>query len=246
MQRSVRLTLTLAIACSASALLAQAPIERHYAPSAPPPATQPAPGIWLRSSPDAAVQTVSATADKVELSVTHGLANVSVNHPEENAQVLVDLPGGQTAILKDGFYSFNAATNTVRVFRGEADAFARSNPSAKAVPVKEDHALTYGGGSLHAVDFNPAQARQDVLPQGFAHNDERGLRPGYGYGRYGDGFYGDGFYGGAPYPYYAWGYDPFWGPGWGYGWGYPYGFGLGVGFYGGYYGGFGGFRGIRR
>ncbi len=40
-----------------------------------------------------------------------------------NSELLVDLPGGQVSLLKDGFYTFNADTQTVRVLKGEADAY---------------------------------------------------------------------------------------------------------------------------
>ena len=216
-----------------------APIEHRYhqQPQQPAPATQPAPGIWLRTAPGASVQTLSATADKVELSVTKGLANVTVHQPAENSEVLVDLPGGQTAILKDGLYTFNADTNMVRVVRGEADAFPGSAANSKAISLKVDHALAFGG-SNRPVEFQPFQARADLLAP--AGNPEPGTGYGYarGYQNYGYyGPYGDGFYPGS---YYAWGYPyGYWGEPWG--WGYP-GFGLGFGFYGGgFYGG--GFRG---
>ena len=69
-------------------------------------------------------KTVSADAKGTEMRITHGVANVSVHHPEnKDARILVDLPGGQTALLKDGLYTFNADTNTVRVLKGEADAY---------------------------------------------------------------------------------------------------------------------------
>jgi hypothetical protein len=244
-----------------------APIVHQYAPNqqyapgypgrrvAPPQAprtpqiavTSPSPGIWVRSAPGAEVKTVATTADSIELRVDKGLANVSIRHPKENEQILVDLPSGQVALFKDGAYTFNAATNTFRVLEGEAAAFPASDAKAKPLTVKEDHAVVFGAGNLHATEFAPFQAQADILPAGAA-----GREPGYGYGEYGPGYrpgpyaygpgyapayaygpYGDGYYG---YPYYAYGY-PY--GAWG-GWGYPYGFGLGISF-GGYWGG--GFRG---
>jgi hypothetical protein len=192
--------------------------------------SQPAPGVWLRVSPQGSVTTVSATADHTELRVDSGIANVTVHHPAHDALILVDLGGGQVDLIKDGLYTFNADTKTVRVLVGEAEAFTGTdaNSNARPIKVKEDHALTFGAASLRTVEFAPFQARPDLLPgdTAYAHGDGPARPYPYGYGFYG-----------YPGPYYAWDY-PY------YGWGYPYGFGLGFGYYGGF-GGFygGGFRG---
>jgi hypothetical protein len=226
-----------------------APIVHRYAPDQPSPPprialTSPAAGVWVRSAPGAEVKTVSSTGDSIELAVTKGLVNIMLRQPKENEQILVDLPGGQVALFKDGVYTFNAATSTFRVLQGEAAAYPAADANAKPLTVKEDHAVVFGAGNLRTTEFAPFQARADILPAG---PDGRVYEPGYyygpgyygreyAYGPYGYwGPYGDGFYAA---PYYAWGY-PY--AGWG-GWGYPYGYGFGIGF--GY--GFGGYRGFRR
>jgi hypothetical protein len=158
----------------------------------------------------------------VELRVERGLVNVNVHHPANNSQILVDLPGGQTSLIKDGLYTFNASTNTVRVLKGEAVTFP---PNQKQVKVKEDHSVTLAGPTVKSVEFDPYQARADLIP--YAGNGGYG-----GYGGYGEGFYGDS-------PYYAYGYPYDWGY-----YGYPYPFGLGFGYYGGWGGGFRGGYGV--
>lgn len=224
-----------------------APIER--APAQPGPqtaprphagstATQPIPGVWLRVAPNGSVQTVSSGTDSVELRVERGRANISVDHPAENTQILVDLPGGQTALLKDGLYTFNAETNTLRVLKGEADAFPGN--ADRAVHVREDQEMAFGA-QARARDVGPAQLRADLLPGGIG--EGRGDGRGYARGPYGDGFYGRPYY---AYPYYGWPYYAY-GP-WGYG--YPFGFGIGFGYYArpywGIRGGYYGYRGFRR
>jgi hypothetical protein len=245
-----------------------APIVHQYAPNqpyapgypaqrrAPQPLalTSPSPGIWVRSAPGAEVKTVANTADSIELRVDKGLANITLRQPKENEQILVDLPGGQVALVKDGLYTVNATTNTFRVLEGEAAAFPASDLKAKPLTVKEDHAVVFGTGNLRSTEFAPFQAQADILPAGA---DGRGPEPGYGgYGHgpygYGPGYYGpayaygpygywgpygDGFYAS---PYYAYGY-----PYGGWGWGYPY-FGVGIGFGGYWGGGFGRGFGFRR
>ena len=233
-----------------------APIERAQgagapnaaAPARPMPAadsafSQPAPGIWLRVGQNGTVSTVaSGSSNTIELRVGRGIANITVHHPAEGSQILIDLPGGQVSLLKDGLYTFNAATNTVRVLRGEADAYPGSNHDAKPIKVKEDHAVVFGAAKVRSAEFGPYEARADLLPGPYGGGNNYHGDPAYApYGPYRYGPYGDGFYGYpySPYgyPYYGWGYP------YGWGWGYPY-FGFGFGYYGGF-GGFGGFRGRR-
>jgi hypothetical protein len=216
-----------------------APIVRGYA-GRQATTSEPTNGVWVRSEPSGSVKTVSASANGAEIRVEHGRVNVQVYHPADHAQITVDLPGGQIDLLKDGFYTFNAETNTVRVLRGEAETYpggAASN--SKPIKVKEDHQYAFSG---KPAEVDPQQLMSDVLPGGGpGRGDGRGdgygpgYGPGYGYAPgYANGPYGDGYYGyPSPYPYYAYGYP------YGYGFGYPFGFGLGFG----YYGGFGGFRG---
>ena len=195
----------------------------------------PAPGVWLVTAPDASVTTVSAAAGTTELRVEHGRANVNVHHPADHSLILVDLPGGQVSLLKDGLYTFNAETNTVRVLHGEAET---TTANVKGIKIKEDHQFVLGatGKEAKATDAYPEELQADLLQGNY------GGEGGY---RHGDG-YGEGFYGGYPYAY-GWPYYGFYGPGWGYpyypyyAFGYPYGYGFGLGF--GYYGGFGGYRG---
>jgi hypothetical protein len=211
-----------------------APIQRSAPVSIT--STRPIPGVVVRADHADAVKTVSSGLKVTELRLDHGRANISVRNPENGTQILVDLPGGQTALLKDGLYTFNADTNTVRVLKGEAKAFPGQN--AKPVKVKEEHQLVFSGPNPRSIEVNPEQARADLLP------GDRIRGPRYGNGFYGDGPYGDG-YGYYPYyPYYAYGY-PYGFYGYPYGYGYPLGFGIGFGYYGAFRGGFGGFHGRR-
>lgn len=243
-----------------------APIERpnaspnaypgSYAQTPAQPAdTQPIGGVWLRTAPGSSVQTVSANANGTEIRVDHGRANLTVRHPEQDAQILVDLPGGQTAITRDGVYTFNADTNTMSVLEGEAETFPEGRGD-NGIKIKDDQQFTFGSGSVHAHDSNRSEISADLIQPGTASG--YGYRDGRRAAYYGDGGYGYGYgaypyYGFAGYPYYG----GYYGYPYGYGFGYPYGygFGLGIGFggyygggfyrggYGGYRGGFGGYRG---
>jgi len=197
--------------------------------------TNPAPGVILRVGMQSAVREVSSDAEKLELRVERGVANVNVHDPAKGKLILVDLPGGQTQLLKNGLYTFNAETNTARVLKGEALAFREGAPDAKPLKVKEYHKFVFNGTDAKTHEFVPYEASVDLLP------GPEGPRaaPGYGYGAYAYGPYGDGFYGA---PYWAYGYPgyPFYPYGYGF---YPYGVGLGFTYYGGFHGYYGGYHG---
>lgn len=192
------------------------------------------PGVLVRVAPHSSIRAVSADAGGTELRLEHGLANINVYHPEEHSQILVSLPGGQTALVKDGIYTFNADTNTVRVFKGEARAYSKgANATDKGTKIKENHEVSFNALPLHSIENDPNQARADLIPVP-------------NYARYRSDDDGGGYYGYPGYPYDGYGFG--WGPYDYWGWGYPFGFGFygGYGFRGGYgyRGGYGGgFRG---
>lgn len=193
-------------------------------------------GVILRVGAHSNVQEVSSDAQKLELRVERGLANINVHKPAKGTLILVDLPGGQTQILKDGLYTFNAETNTARVLKGEALAFPADAAGAKPIKVKEFNKVVYNGTNVRPQQFIPYEASVDVLP-GPAVQGGRTAPAFGGYSPYGVGFY----------PYYAYGYPWAWGylyPYYPYGF-YPYGVGVGFGYYGGFHGGYhgGGFHG---
>jgi len=186
--------------------------------------SQPAQGIFVRADHGTGVETVSTSKDTVELRITHGKANVTVHQPAQGTAILVDLPGGQISLLKDGLYTFNAEANRVSVLVGEARAFPSSDKDDKGIKVKEDHQLVFAGNDPHSTDVGPYQARVDLLPSGNHGEPYRAGYPAAGYAPY-YGFYGEPY----GYPYYAWDYGyPY------YGWGVPLGIGFGFGYYGGW------------
>jgi hypothetical protein len=210
----------------------------------------PIPGVILRVAPGGSVKEVASSPQRLELRIESGVANLNVHDPQKDVVILVDLPGGQTQTLKNGLYTFNAATNTARVLKGEALAFPATAPNTKPLKVKEYNKIEFGKDT-RPHEFVPQQALADLIPApprgpeqnsgGSGYGSGYGYGPGYGYAPYGDGYpYGY-------YPYYGFAEPYPWGP-----WGYPYGFypyGIGFGFYGGwgYRGGFhgGGFHGRR-
>ena len=200
-------------------------------------------GVFVRAGSGSTLQAVTTSIDNTELKVEHGVANISVHQPNRHARILIDLPGGQTDLLKDGFYTFNADTNTVRVLKGEAYAYPASGSSQKPIKIKENHAVIFGGRDK-AFGFDPYEARSDLVPYSNP-SGQSNLSDNSGYGS----AYGGDSYDNSPYYNgFAGGYDPYgmgmFGDGF-YGGYYPFGLGLyggglyGGGFYGGggYYGG---------
>ena len=242
MQRTVAL---LAVLTSFAALQAQSPDPAQPAPIVhaydrgyrAPQAfdTTPASGVYVRSDVEHGVETVTASDASTEVRLLHGRADITVHHSKDHSEIVVDLPGGHVALLKDGLYTFNAETNTVRVLHGEAEAFASSSAETKGTKVKEEQQLALvNTGKLKAVEAYPYELTADLI-RGDDAAEDRGDGPGYGPGA---GLYGGYPYGAEGFGYpYGYGFYP-------YGFGYPFGVGLGFGYYGGFRGGgFGGFHG---
>lgn len=79
------------------------------------------PGVLLRVGSDSSVRMVSASLSNTEVAVERGDATLEVGEIQKENIIVVDLPGGPVHISKQGFYDFDAAKNTVRVFKGEAN-----------------------------------------------------------------------------------------------------------------------------
>ncbi len=224
-----------------------------------------APGALLRLGADTTVQMVAADDHHTEVRLEGGRANVSVNLVRKDDLLLVDMQNGQTQVLSRGLYTFNTATNTMRVFNGEAYAFpgADTTSDVKPVTVKESHEILLGGDRARPAKFDRDMADGDLLPwtgprEAQAVLADSSLRAGgegfssgaaYGGEGYGNAGYGGagGYAGGYGFSGYGdglYGLDsPYaWGP---YGfYGYPF-FGVGFGYWGGgfYRGGGYGFGG---
>lgn len=207
-----------------------------------------APGALLRLGHDTTVHMVTADANRTEVQLQQGVANLSANVVRHDDLLLVDTANGQTQILSRGLYTLNAATNTVRVYNGEAYVFpgADTTSDVKPVKLKEGHELILGGERAKPASFDREMADTDLLPwtgpkesqvaladatvrhDGGSGYSDAGYYPGYGFaGDY--PLYAGGF-GGFGYPYGPYGF-----------YGYPFfGVGFGAGFYGGglYGGGF--------
>jgi len=124
------------------------------------------PGIFLRLGNDSTVQMVSPDLTKTEVRLEQGRANVEVDQLYQQNVILIDLKNGQTQLLKNGLYTFDAATSTVRVFDGKANVYPGVNlqTDVKPIDVKSGHQLALNGEPAKPQRFDKNQAEaQDQL-----------------------------------------------------------------------------------
>jgi hypothetical protein len=121
------------------------------------------PGVFLRIGDNSAVTMVSPDLTKTEVQVDRGTAEVEVDLLYKQNDLLVDQGPAQTKLLKNGLYEFDAATNNMRVFDGEA-AVSPAQTAQKWITVKGHHELALTGEPAKTQSFNDEQAAaQDPL-----------------------------------------------------------------------------------
>src|SRR5258708_406560 len=164
------------------------------------------PGIFLRLGDDSTVQMVSTDLTHTEIQLEQGHANVEVDQIYPQNTILVDLKNGQTQLLKNGLYTFDAANSTVRVFDGKAAVYPGANTQAhvKPIDVKGGHQLVLNGEPLKSQGFNKDQAKADPLYKWSSlrsnYLGEANLNLAEEYAGY-SGFYPGWYWAGGPYGY---------------------------------------------
>lgn len=222
------------------------------------------PGVFLRLDNNSTVKMVAPDLTHTEVQLTQGRATVEVDQLYKQNDILVDLASGQTQLLKNGLYEFDANANTVRVFNGEAAAFATltPQPGERAIKVKQGKQLILPSTDGRTANFDrkatessDALYKWSSLRSGYLGEANLNLAQSYagtsGYG-YGGGYARGWLWSPSVYSY-TWlpGDGLFWSP-FGYGFyspSYLYGGGIVYGGYGygggGYSGGGVGYRGNR-
>ncbi len=218
------------------------------------------PGVFLRLDKNSTVKMITPDLTHTEVALERGRAEVEADQLYPQNRILINQKGGQTQILKNGLYEFNADNNTVRTFDGKAAVYPGDNlqSNVKPIDVKGGHQLALTGEAVKPVGFDKDRSQDDLYRWSSLRSQYlgeasvdlaaqyAGYGPAYGYGGFAPGWAWD------PYLYsYDWipGGGPFFSPfGFGfyspyylYGGGFVYGrgfYGRGVGFRGGY-----GFRG---
>jgi hypothetical protein len=122
------------------------------------------PGVFLRLGNDSTVQMISPNLTHTEVKLERGHANVEVDQLYKQNIILIDLEKGQTQLLQNGLYTFNADSSTVRVFDGKAAVFPGANLQAdtKPIDVKGGRELALTGEPTKPQHFNKDQAQGDL------------------------------------------------------------------------------------
>jgi hypothetical protein len=118
------------------------------------------PGVFLRLADNSAVTMVSPDLTRTEVQLDRGRAEVEVDLLYKQNDLLVDQGPAQTKLLKNGLYEFDATSNNMRVFDGEA-VVSPSQTAKKWITVKEHHELALTGEQTKSRDFNAEQAAND-------------------------------------------------------------------------------------
>lgn len=185
------------------------------------------PGIFVRLGDNSTVQMVSPDLTHTEIRLNQGRANVEVDQIYSQNTILIDLKNGQTQLLKNGLYAFDANNSTVRVFNGQASVYPGANlqTNVKPVELKGDHQLVLNGEPLKPQRFNKDEATNDPLYRWSSlrsdYLGEANLNLAEEYAGY-PGFYPGWYWAGYPFGY-TWlpGAGLFWSP-FGYGFYSPY------------------------
>ncbi|NYF91983.1 hypothetical protein RBB79_20110 [Tunturiibacter empetritectus] len=225
------------------------------------------PGVFLRLDKNSTVKMIKPDLTHTEVSVEQGRAEVEADQLYPQNMILIDQKGGQTQILKNGLYEFNADANTVRTFDGKAAVYPGNDLESKVKPVevKGGKQIILVGEAVKPVSFNKDRSQDDLYRWSELRSQYlgeanvnlaaqyAGYGPDYGYGGFAPGWAWDaGLYsydwlpGGGPF-FSPFGYG-FYSPYYLYGGGFVYGrgfYGRGYGYRGGYgfRGGNGGYRG---
>lgn len=213
------------------------------------------PGVFLRLDNNSTVKMVSPNLAQTEVQLVQGRATVEVDQIYKENNLLVDMKNGQTQLLKNGLYEFNATNSTVRVFDGHASVFTSvtPQPNEKPVQVKGGKQLTLTGEAVKPVGFDKNRTKDSdplynwsSLRSAYLGETNIDLASSYG----GNANFSPGWFWDQSSYGYTWlpgGDSPFFSP-FGYGFYSPYyiyGGGFIYGGYGGYgyRGGYGGYRG---
>jgi hypothetical protein len=215
------------------------------------------PGVFLRLDNNSTVKMIKPDLTHTEVSLERGRASVEADQLLPQNLILIDQKNGQTQLLKNGLYEFNAENNMVRTFDGKAAVFPGNDMQSdvKPIDVKGGHQFALNGEPAKPQGFDKNHSQDDLYKWsslrsqylGEANVDLAAQYAGYG-GAFNPGWYWDSSL--YAYDWLPGGWDPFFSP-FGFGFYSPYylyggGFVYGRGFYGrgyGYRGGYG-FSGV--
>src|ERR1700722_2631536 len=117
------------------------------------------PGVFLRVGDNSAVRLISPGLADTRVEVLRGQAIVEVAELFKDNNLWVMMHGASTRLEKEGLYAFNATSQLVQVFDGQATV----EQADRHMDLKKGHQLAFGG-PWKATHFDPSsQAAQDPL-----------------------------------------------------------------------------------
>jgi len=84
------------------------------------------PGVFLRVAENSSVKMVSPGLATTKVQLKNGRALVEVIQIRKENDIRIDQKGASTKLLQSGLYDFDADRDQVRVFKGKAEVYTRS------------------------------------------------------------------------------------------------------------------------
>ncbi len=126
------------------------------------------PGVFLRLADNGSVKMTSPDLAKTELQLDKGRALAEVIDIRKENDIVIDLNGSKTRLLKPGLYDFDAVQNEVRVFHGTAEV----DFEGRNVKLEGNQKLALAGEHPKAAHFDPRPFEDEFYRW-------NGLRSGY-------------------------------------------------------------------
>jgi hypothetical protein len=176
------------------------------------------PGVLLRLDNNSAIQMDSNGLANTALTLQQGRALIEVSEIRKENDIVINEDGMSARLLKRGVYEFNANTNEVRVFDGEAQVMARD----KKIDVGGGHLLALNDAKLKTHGFNKKESEDEFYRWASLRSSylaEANVDAARVYVSGGSGWYGPGWYWDPWFSAYTWipGAGVLWSP---FGWGF--------------------------
>ena len=158
------------------------------------------PGVFLRLDDNSSAKMVNAGLADTEVEVDKGRAMVEGTSITKDNNIRVDESGVTTKILKNGLYRFDSNQNTIRVFKGKAEALLNDK---KIDLGRERELVLKAGAKPKAQNFDARNYEDDffrwsALRSGYlseASADQARIYVNGGPGWFGPGWYWDPWFG---------------------------------------------------
>ena len=120
------------------------------------------PGVFLRLDDNSAVKMISPNLTHTQVELDRGRADIEVDEIHSQNNIEIAEADTNFRLLKDGFYEFDAANDSARVFKGKAEVIENNGDSPKSVEVKSKHQITLAANQqLKPENFDVKSAQDE-------------------------------------------------------------------------------------